>query len=162
MEYQDILVWIPPDQKVLIIFVSNMYDANIGTFWHRKLYMKIWYSSKPLWILLIFLVWVFGRRLSQYLQYKYYWEVSFEKNPLHLSFIVPNKTKRKKEEELIILKQSFFLSLWWSSLYSYELCYVVLYILAIIQPGCSYEHCSVNEMCRVKAVHTYIQLYLKI
>ena len=129
MEYQDLLVWIPPDQKVLTIFVRNMYDGNIGTFWHRKLYMKIWYSSKSLWIMLIFLVWVFGHWLSQYLQYKYYWEVSFEKNPLHLSFIVPNKTKGKKEEELILLKQHFFSELMMilTILLLILLCYVIYF-----------------------------------
>ena len=32
---------------------SNSYNGNIRTFWHRKLWMKTWYSSKSLWILSI-------------------------------------------------------------------------------------------------------------
>lgn len=36
---------IASDQNLLIRFVSNMYNGNIGTFWHRKLCMKTWYQS---------------------------------------------------------------------------------------------------------------------
>ena len=39
-----------------LIINVNMYNGNIGTFWHRNLCMKIWYSSKSLRILLILLV----------------------------------------------------------------------------------------------------------
>ena len=38
-------------------------------FPHRKLRMKNLYSSKSLWILWIFLVWLFGPKLCQYPQY---------------------------------------------------------------------------------------------
>ena len=31
---------IPLSQNVLILFVSNIYNGNIQTFWHRELYMK--------------------------------------------------------------------------------------------------------------------------
>ena len=34
--------------------VSVVYNilvlGHFGSWWHRKLYMKTWYSSKPLWI----------------------------------------------------------------------------------------------------------------
>ena len=50
---------IPPGQNVLILFVNNTYIGNIRTVWHRKLYMKTWYSSKSLWIFSIFLVLTF-------------------------------------------------------------------------------------------------------
>ena len=33
-------------QTVLILFVSGMFNGNKETFWHNKLCMKIWYSSK--------------------------------------------------------------------------------------------------------------------
>ena len=33
-----------------------MWNSNIGIFWHRKLYMKTWYSSKFLGMLPIFLL----------------------------------------------------------------------------------------------------------
>ena len=42
---------LPPDQNVSILFVNNIYIGNIRTVWHRKIYMKIWYSSKSLRIL---------------------------------------------------------------------------------------------------------------
>ena len=42
---------IPLDQIVLILLVSNINNGNIRTFWHRKLCMKTWYSSKSFWIL---------------------------------------------------------------------------------------------------------------
>ena len=50
-------VLIPPDQNlsksidqnVLILFVSNIYNGDIKTFWPRKLWMKTWHSS-TLWI----------------------------------------------------------------------------------------------------------------
>ena len=44
------------DQNVSIVFVNNIYIGNIRAFWHRKLYIKTYYSSKSLWILIIFLV----------------------------------------------------------------------------------------------------------
>ena len=42
-------------QDVSIIFVNNIW--NTGTVWHRKLYLKTWYSSKYLGIVTIFVVW---------------------------------------------------------------------------------------------------------
>ena len=53
-EYSNILLWIISDQNVLILVVSNMSNGNIGSFWHRKLCMMMWYSSKSLWIMMIF------------------------------------------------------------------------------------------------------------
>ena len=41
-------VSIPSDQNLLILLVSNVYNGNVGAFWHRKLRMKTWYSSKLL------------------------------------------------------------------------------------------------------------------
>ena len=49
----------PSDQNMLIVLLSNIYNGNIARFWHKKLCMKIWYSSKSLWILLICLVYFF-------------------------------------------------------------------------------------------------------
>ena len=59
-------VLIPLDHNVLILFVSNKYIGNIGTFWYRKLCMKTWHNSKPLWILSIFFYVFFGSKLSWY------------------------------------------------------------------------------------------------
>ena len=56
---QNRIMSIPPGQNVLILFVNNTYIGNIRTVWHRKLYMKTWYSSKSLWIFSIFLVLTF-------------------------------------------------------------------------------------------------------
>lgn len=53
-EYSNILLWIISDQNVLILVVSNMSNGNIGSFWHGKLCMMMWYSSKSLWIMMIF------------------------------------------------------------------------------------------------------------
>ena len=50
---------IPSDKYVSILLKSNIYNWNIGTFWRRKLCNKTWYSSRYLWILLIFLLWYF-------------------------------------------------------------------------------------------------------
>ena len=36
---------IPLNQNMSIVFVSNMYNGNVGTFWHIRLGMKTWYSS---------------------------------------------------------------------------------------------------------------------
>ena len=33
-------------RKCVHFFVNNIYIGNISTVWHRKLYMKAWYSSK--------------------------------------------------------------------------------------------------------------------
>ena len=52
----DQIVWIPQDQTVLIFFLSDLYIRNIETVLHRK----AWYSSTPLLILSIFLVWLLG------------------------------------------------------------------------------------------------------
>ena len=62
---------IPSNQNLSILLVSNMYDWNIGTFWHKRLCSKTWYSSKPLWILLIFLVCFFESKISWYPQLTY-------------------------------------------------------------------------------------------
>ena len=56
---QDQNVLIPPYQNMSTLLVSNMYHGNIGTFLHIKLCIKSWYSSKSLWILMIFLAWLF-------------------------------------------------------------------------------------------------------
>ena len=37
-------VSIPSDQNILILFLSNMYNGNIKTFWFRQRCMKIWYN----------------------------------------------------------------------------------------------------------------------
>ena len=47
------------DQNVSILLVNNIYIENIRVFWHRKLYIKNWYSSKSLWIQIFFLFWFF-------------------------------------------------------------------------------------------------------
>ena len=48
-------VSIPSDQNVSTPLGSNMYNENIGTFWHRTLCMKASCSWKSLGILLTFL-----------------------------------------------------------------------------------------------------------
>ena len=60
------------DQNVSIIFGSNIYNENFGTFRQRKVCMKICYSSKSLWILLIFLVHIFVPKMFQYPQLTYF------------------------------------------------------------------------------------------
>ena len=57
---------IPLDQIVLVIFVNNIHTGNVRTLWRRKLYIKTWCSSKSLWISLIFLVSIFGQKISYY------------------------------------------------------------------------------------------------
>ena len=39
--------------------VNAIYFGNIRIVWNKKLYMKIWFNSKSLWILSIFQVWFF-------------------------------------------------------------------------------------------------------
>ena len=53
------------DQKSLWLKCFNTLK-NIRTVWHRKLYMKTWYSSKSVWISSVFLVWLFGAKIFQY------------------------------------------------------------------------------------------------
>ena len=53
---------IPFDQIVLTLLVIYIYNENIQTFWHRKLCVKTWYSSKSLLIFSIFLVWFFDSK----------------------------------------------------------------------------------------------------
>ena len=43
------------DQNMPGFFMNNIYIQNIRTVWRRKLYMRTLYSSKPLWLLSIFL-----------------------------------------------------------------------------------------------------------
>ena len=57
-----------PGQNKSTLLVSNMHNGNIETFWHRKLYIKTWYSLKSLWILLSFLVWFLKAKNSRYHQ----------------------------------------------------------------------------------------------
>ena len=59
-----------PDTKMCLFFLlgSNMFNGNMETFWQRKLYIKTWYSSKHLRILLIFLMWFFGSKMFWYLK----------------------------------------------------------------------------------------------
>ena len=45
----------PLGQNPSILVISNIHSWNNGTFWHKKLCMKTWYSSKSLWMLSIFL-----------------------------------------------------------------------------------------------------------
>ena len=67
---------IPLNQNLLILLVSNICNGNIGTFWHRKLCLKTWYTSKSLWILPIFLVWFFRPKPRWYPQHTCYLEDS--------------------------------------------------------------------------------------
>ena len=67
----DQYVSIPSDQNVSILLVRIICNRNIGTFWHRKLCMKTWYSLRFLWTLPSFLVWNVGPIMSQYFQLTY-------------------------------------------------------------------------------------------
>ena len=64
-------VLISPDQNVSIVLVNNMYNWNREIFWHKKLCMKTWQSSKSLWIFSFFVVWFFGTKLRWYSQLTY-------------------------------------------------------------------------------------------
>ena len=43
-------------QLFQLFFVNMINNVNIKTVWHRKLYMKNWYSSKSFWIVTFFFV----------------------------------------------------------------------------------------------------------
>ena len=59
-------VSIPLHQNASILFVSNIYNRNMGIFWDRKLSMKSWHNLESLWVMPIFLVWLFGPKLFWY------------------------------------------------------------------------------------------------
>ena len=57
--------------------VNAIYFGNIRIVWNKKLYMKIWFNSKSLWILSIFQVWFFVPKYANIIYFSLFvWNIS--------------------------------------------------------------------------------------